>query len=719
MFAALLLIGGAALYALEAYQKHSKKKKIAKFLHSTPELSIADRMKVAIREKLPFSDARSKQLEIILSDEEKQRRREQQKRIDQGIIIASVSLGFATAGKFFWPLNLLSLPAIVYVPMPLYQRAYQLLKEGKVGVPTLFTIAAIGGTVFGYFWISCFAVLLFAVAFKFSSKVTEDSRNRLINVFRQSPKLAWVLVDGVEVQVPFEALEVGQIVIVNAGETIPVDGAIIKGMATIDQRILTGESRPVEKEPGDQVYAATLVLSGRLYIKVEKAGDETTVAQIGQILNNTIEYKATVQLRAQTLADRTVPPTLMAGAVALPILGPMGALAVIDAHFKNKMNTLVPLSLMNFLNLASQQGILIKDGRSLDLLSQIDTIVFDKTGTLTEEQPHVGPIHTCTNIEEHQLLLYAAAAEEKQTHPIAKAILEEAHKRQLSYPPIDAAEYKVGYGITVKIEDRLVQIGSNRFMEVLGRTIPPNLKHIQENCHLQGHSLVMMAIDKAVVGAIELLPTVRPEAKSIISELRRRPTIKASYIISGDNETPTKKLAEELGIDHYFAETLPEEKADIIQQLIDAGRSVCYVGDGINDAIALKKSHVSISLRGASTVAVDTAQIIMMNGDLQGLVSIFDFAQDFRTNTNITFAIVLIPTLIGMGGAFFLHYGMLHTTLLNLAGLFAGISNSMMPLVKYRQRSIDQWPGKTSSRQKIIENWQNSTISGPGTMTGT
>ncbi len=690
MLPALLLAGGT-LCALIAYQSYSKKQKIANLqphplVHNPPASCTADR-KAAAREKPPLSDTRSKQLDIILSDEEKQRRREQQKKINRDLVIALVSLGFASAGRLFWPLKLLSLPAIIYLPMPIYKSAYQLLKEGKVGVPTLFTIAAVGATAFGYFWISSLGVLLFGLAFKFSSQVTEDSRNRLINVFRQSPKSAWVLVDGLEVQTPFEVLEVGQIVVVNAGETIPVDGTITRGMATVDQHILTGESRPVEKEPGEQVYAATLVLSGRIYIEAEKAGDETTVAQIGQMLNNTIEYKATIQLRAQTLADRTVPPTLLAGAVALPILGPMGALTVIDAHFKNKMNILVPLSLMNFLNLASQQAILIKDGRSLDLLSQIDTIVFDKTGTLTEQQLQVGTIHTCADVEEHQLLLYAAAAEEKQTHPIAKAILEEAHKRQLRCPPIDAAEYQVGYGITVKIDDRLVQVGSNRYMEVSGLSIPPTLEHIQEICHVQGHSLVMVAIDKTVGGAIELLPTVRPEAKDIFSELRRRPNIKATYIISGDHEAPTKQLAEELGVDNWFAETLPEQKADIIQQLNDAGRYVCYVGDGINDAIALKKSHVSISLRGASTVAVDTAQIIMMNGNLRGLVSIFDLARDFRTNTNITFAMVLVPSIIGIGGAFFLGYGLLHTTLLNLAGLFGGIANSMVPLIKYRSNT--------------------------------
>ncbi|MGH8547650.1 MAG: hypothetical protein ACRERU_03425, partial [Methylococcales bacterium] len=336
MIAQIVLAGGS-LYALKEWQRRSRRKRIATFLDSRvlaadpPGSDLSGRVKAVIRERLSFSDSHSKHLDMVLSDHEKQRRQEQQRKINQSIVIAAVTLGLASAGKFFWPLNLLTLPALILLPMPMYQSAYQLLKEGRVGVPTLFTIAAIGGIVFGYFWISSLAVLLFSLAFKLTSKVTEDCRNKLIDVFRQFPKLVWLSLDGVEVQTPFEELKAGQIVVVNAGETIPVDGRIIEGMVTIDQHILTGESTPVEKEPGDRVYAATLALSGRIYIEVEKAGDETTVARIGQMLNHTIEYKATVQLRAQTLADRTVPPTLVAGAIALPILGPMGALAVIDA----------------------------------------------------------------------------------------------------------------------------------------------------------------------------------------------------------------------------------------------------------------------------------------------------------------------------------------------------------------------------------------------------
>jgi Cu2+-exporting ATPase len=221
-------------------------------------------------------------------------------------------------------------------------------------------------------------------------------------------------------------------------------------------------------------------------------------------------------------------------------------------------------------------------------------------------------------------------------------------------------------------------------METLQLTIPAELEAAVAESHRQGHSLVFVAIDGGVAGAIELLPTVRPEAGRIIKALREKYGIESTYIISGDHEAPTAKLAQELGIDHYFAETLPEQKAELIERLTAEGRFVCYVGDGINDAIALKKSHVSISLRGASSVAVDTAQIVLMDGDLRHLPKLFELAAGFHANTNRAFAISVVPTMIGIGGAFFLHFTLVHTAILSLGSIFVGLGNAMQPLMRHR-----------------------------------
>jgi Cu2+-exporting ATPase len=328
----------------------------------------------------------------------------------------------------------------------------------------------------------------------------------------------------------------------------------------------------------------------------------------------------------------------------------------------------------------SQNGILIKDGRALERLSQVDTIVFDKTGTLTLSQPYVGKIHSSSDYETSEILAYAATAEYKQTHPIALAILGEAQNQQLSLPEINDAEYQIGYGIKVKINQQLIQVGSCRFMEKEKISIPSSIKLVEELSNQQGHSLVMVAINNQMIGAIELFPTVRPEAKAVIDKLRQG-QIKSMYIISGDQEIPTQKLAQDLGIDHYFAQVLPQNKAEIIEQLQKTGKIVCYIGDGINDAIALKKAQVSISMRGASTVATDTAQIILMS-NLKQLGHLFDFAQEFEKNMTTIFKTMIAPTVISMGGVFFLGFGLVGTMLLKQTGLAVSLVNATWPLVK-------------------------------------
>jgi Cu2+-exporting ATPase len=430
------------------------------------------------------------------------------------------------------------------------------------------------------------------------------------------------------------------------------------------------------------VFASTVVLSGKILVKVEKTGQDSTVAKITHILNTTVDFKSTIELRADTLSRQLVNPVLIASGVALPILGFNGALAVVNAHPKNRMMGIAPISILNYFKLASRQGILIKDGRSLELLNFVNTIVFDKTGTLTEEQPHIGDIHCYSDYTENDILVYASAAEYKQKHPLAKAILQEAEKRQLSIPSIKDSEYKLGYGLIVNVAGQIIHVGSERFMEVENILIPSALKKQQKRSQEEGYSLVVVAVDNGIVGAIELLPTVRPEAKAVINRLKQRPNIKATYIISGDNEIPTKKLAKALGIDHYFAETLPQDKASLIEQLQQEGRFICYIGDGINDSIAMKKSHVSVSLRGASTIATDTAQIVLMDNGINHLDLLFDLAVDFNTNMNRTFALVIIPAIIGVSGTFLFGFGVASTIALNMVSIVLALGNTMTPLLK-------------------------------------
>lgn len=599
---------------------------------------------------------------------------------NEALLSASASLACATAGALIYaPLSILSVPFLIYSTLDVHKHTFKLLKQGKVGTETLISITLLGALVIQRFFIGSLICVAVRYANRLTSRITDESRAHLSSMFEQQMETVWILVDKVEMQIPFEQLKVDDTVIVQSGEMIPADGVVIDGMANVDQHILTGEANPVEREAGDGVFASTVVLSGKIYIRVEKAGEDCTVAKIADILNQTVDFKSTTQLRAEKMSKDLVKPALIVSGLALPFWGFTGALAVINAHPKNKIMIIAPLTVLNYLNLAAKNGILIKDGRSLELLTQVDTIVFDKTGTLTEEQPYVGAIHCCAEEDETAVLCYAAAAEHKQKHPLARAILAAAERRAIVLPTVRDSECHMGYGVLVHTDSEDIHVGSARFMDISGIAIPADMRVQLTHCHQQGHSLVMVAVNQKLIGAVELWPTVRSEAKQVIAQLKARKNITATYIISGDHEIPTQKLADELGIDHHFSGVLPAQKAELIDKLKEEGRFVCYIGDGINDSIALKKSHVSISLSGASTIATDTAQIVLMDKGIGHLDTLFNLGEDFKRNMDDSLSIMLTPAIIGVGGVFLLGFGLPQTLFLNLAGLAFGVNNAMHP----------------------------------------
>jgi Cu2+-exporting ATPase len=586
------------------------------------------------------------------------------------------SLGALGVPVFYWLGGIF----LTVLAVPVCLLGLRDLSRGNININVLYLVVMGGMVVTGNFWAGNFSMFIYAIAEKLTLFATDTSQKELIDVFKIHPDFVYVVCDGAEIRRPFNTLQPGDVVAVHAGEMIPADGSVVAGMATVDQHVLTGEAQPVEKEPGQPVFATTILLSGWVHLNVEKAGSETIAARIGQILNDTTDFKSTVQMRSQKLSDRSVLPTLILGAVSLPIVGVNGALAVVSAHFKAKMNATAPLSALNYFKKSSKQGILFKDGRSLDLLHGVDTIVFDKTGTLTQEEPEVWQIHRFeTELTEQTILQYAASAEAKQTHPIARAILSAARQQVLELLPIDDAQYKVGYGLQVVIQGQVVRVGSFRFMEMEQLPISAEILEQAGQASQQTHTLVLVAIGPKVVGGIELAAALRPEAIQVVHQLRQLPQIKTLYIISGDNEAATCQLAQKLGIDHYFAETLPQHKAELIEQLQKEGRSICYIGDGINDSIALRKAHVSVSLRGASTVAIDTAQIVLMDGHLQQLPLLFEIAQSFRRNINWMFAATIAPMLVGIGSVFLFHFGLIHILIINKIGLVGAVGVAMWP----------------------------------------
>ncbi|MEN8221177.1 MAG: heavy metal translocating P-type ATPase [Pseudomonadota bacterium] len=603
--------------------------------------------------------------------------------------VAAASLGFAIGGLVYAPLTLGAACCLVYMTIPFWKNAYaSLMEEKRINMAVLDSVVLPSYVLFHFYIAGSLAHLLYFYSRKVLVKTEDHTRQNLINVFGEQPRSVWILKDSVEIEIPFEELDNNCLVIVRTGETIPIDGIIEQGIASIDQHILTGESQPVEKTTGDDVFASTVILSGSLHIKVSKTGRATVAAQIGEILLKTADFKSSIQSSGERLADSSAVPTLLLGAVALSTVGASGAIAILNASFGYSVRVFAPISLLNYLNIASHNGILVKDGRSLDLLTKVDTVVFDKTGTLTLEQPHVGGVYLCNGFSEKTLLQAAAAAEYKQTHPIARAILAEAEARELALEEIQNAKYEVGYGIKVQLSsEQLIRVGSIRFMQLEGIDIPKQIHAAIQSAHEEGHSLVLVAINEQLAGVIELHATIRPEIKKVIQDLHALGL--SICIISGDNEKPTKNLAQKLGIDSYFAEALPEDKAKHIEALQAEGKQVCFIGDGINDSIALKKANVSISMRGASSIATDTAQVVLMDKTLEKIPDLFKVAKELEQNMKRGFALTIIPGAICVGGVFFLGFGVLSSILLFNLGLIAGVSNSMQPVTqKFLNRKL-------------------------------
>lgn len=613
----------------------------------------------------------------------------EEKEIDRNLKLSAGMLGLVVTSTAFPIFAPLSVVGLTYLNMPFIVSGYkELVKKREIKSGVLDATISLSLLIMGYLFAMALFFIFYYTSQKLLMKTQDKSKQSLINILGESPQFVWVVIDNVEVQISFDKLQQGDVIVVYAGETIPIDGVINEGIGSIDQHKLTGEAQPAEKMKDDQVFASTLLISGKLYIRVDKTGQETVAAKIGNVLNHTVDFKSSLQSKGERIVDKSAVPTLAIGLVTLPVLGVASAATTLLASFGYNMRVIAPISMLNYLKMASEKGVLVKDGRALELLQTVDTVVFDKTGTLTQEEPHLGAIYCCSSYTENDILCYAATAEYKQTHPIAKAILASARSRNLELLAIDQTDYEVGYGLKVKLADKVLRIGSANFMELENITIPAEIHAIQDRCSEQGTSLVYVAVDEQLGGAIEIQTTIRPETKQVIKALKQKGMSIA--IISGDREEPTRQLASELGIDHYFAETLPENKASLIKQFQKEGKSVCFIGDGINDSIALKTANVSISLHGASTIATDTAQVVLMDKSLNHLPYLFDLANNLEKNMKANLATTIVPGIICIGGVYFLHFGIIAATLLYNAGLAAGVANAMSPTIKKLKSSTDK-----------------------------
>jgi heavy metal translocating P-type ATPase len=589
------------------------------------------------------------------------------------VLAATVSL---VAGPLF---HWLSVALVVFCGRKTFRNTYERIVAGEKPDMDVLNSVIVGGFLMtGHTVLASVPVLLSAVRQKLVQKIKQTSRKAMLDVYWQKPTRVRAQVAGTTKEIDLVELVVGQLVIVSVGETIPVDGVVVGGYATVDQHLLTGEFLPVERSEGDAVFALTVVLRGQLILSVCEMGASTAAAKIARTLNQTIEFKTGTQIRAEREAEQLISPALLLGGVAMPAVGLSGGLGILNAPPIHNMSISSAICMLSYLNLSSKLGILIKDGRTLDFLADIDTVLFDKTGTLTESVPEVVAIHAIKGWDENEILRLAASLEKGQDHPIAQAILAPANDSLLLLPEVAEREYRVGFGVAGRVNSRAIVLGSPRLMESRGITGVSSLTDSQGTADAAGHSRILLSVEGELVGAIELAPKIREGVAELVGILKDKYHKKVA-IVSGDQEQPTRHLAASVGIDTVFAEVLPERKGEIVRGLQSEGRRICFVGDGINDSIALKAANVSISIKGAASIATDVAQVILMDGRIHRLQELFALSRSYQDQMKRTSHLVLAPPLLGIAGVLLLHFGFLAVVGLNQVGFIASIANSLHP----------------------------------------
>lgn len=615
--------------------------------------------------------------------------------IKQQQYVAFGALSFFSLGMLFYPVfALVGLPLLAYNYFYYIRKLREAYRKKRNLSVLLFDLLSVGVTiVMGMFLVTALVLWVLFTAQRLIAKTEREAHIDFNRIFGELANTTWLLKDGIEIEVPLNSLNVLDIIVVRAGEMIPVDGHILAGEGMLDQHLLTGESQPIDKKTGDEVFTSTLLISGTLQIRVEKQGAETITGQIARSLEHAASFKNQVQSRGDQIVEKGASRTLLACAAALPVLGLNHSMALSYSGFGYQMRIAAPLTVLNYLRIASRSGVLIKDGRALDKLQGVNTIVFDKTGTLTEEMPHIERLVACADYSKQQVLQYAASAEQRQKHPIAQAICHHANIQALPLLELVNSDYAIGHGLRAELIDptqvqqkQTILIGSRRFIDTAGIAVPKHIERMQQEADEKGYSIVYIASDKDIlIGAIELRPTIRPQAHNVIKALHDLGM--TLYIISGDQESPTRYLAEHLGVDHYFSETLPEDKARHVEALQAQGHKVCFIGDGINDSVALQKADVSISLHGAATIAQDTADIVLMTPNLLHLPYLLTLSKELHQHMNHSQWFNNMSGIACVSGVLLFGMGLSGAVLLYSGGLLANTSSAMLPLLKHVKKT--------------------------------
>jgi len=512
--------------------------------------------------------------------------------------------------------------ATVLAALPIYRRAFKAVLARRIEADVLVAIAVTAAASIGEYIAAAEVAFIMLLGEQLEKYTTDRAHRSLGSLLNLVPPTARVRRGDEEIEIPAAQVRVGDTVVVRAGDRVPVDGVVRSGEASLNQAPVTGESMPVEKRAGDEVYVGTLAENGALIVEATRVGEDTTLARIAALVEAAQQRNAPIQRTLDRVAGWLVPVMLGLSTIVYLASGDLRrAITVLIVACPCALILASPVAVMAAIARAARAGVLIKGGQHLEAAARLHTIVFDKTGTLTHGQPEVTHAHRfCDEHSEAELYEMAAVAEKMSGHPLARAITRHADRLGLRAADPTQFEAHHGRGVTAQHSGRKLVVGHRRLMDEHAVAVSGEHDAHVEQHHEAGHTTVLVAHDGKVCGTICIADTVRASAKQAVASLRRL-GIRRVVMLTGDNRRVALQIAGQLGVDEVKAEVLPEQKAEHIaalKQTATGGRGVAMVGDGVNDAPALAVADVGIAMGvGGTDVAHEAADIALLADDLE------------------------------------------------------------------------------------------------------
>jgi Cu+-exporting ATPase len=551
-----------------------------------------------------------------------------------------------------WIQLALSAPVVLWAGWPFFERGWTSLTTRKLnmftliamgtGVAFLYSLAAVlapgafpaafrdgSGAVPVYFEAAAVITVLVLLGQVLELRARERTSGAIKALLGLAPKTARrVRDDGADEEVSLDSIRVGDRLRVRPGEKVPVDGELLEGRVSIDESLVTGESMPATKEPGAKVIAGSINKTGSFVMRAAKVGADTLLARIVQMVADAQRSRAPIQRMADVVSGWFVPAVILAAVLAFAVwafVGPeprlayalVAAVSVLIIACPCALGLATPMSIMVGVGRGAHAGVLIKDAEALERFEKIDTLVVDKTGTLTEGRPAVTAVRAGVGFDEAELLRLAASLERGSEHPLADAILRAAKERGLSLAEAADFDSPVGRGVLGVVEGRHIALGGARLMQERSVDLTP-LEAEAEAMRREGATAVFMSLDDRLAGVFAIADPIKPTTAEAVGALKAEGV--RLVMMTGDNRTTALAVARRLGIDEVEAEVLPEDKAKVVRRLRAEGRSVAMAGDGVNDAPALAAAEVGVAMGAGADVAIESAGVTLLKGDLTGLV---------------------------------------------------------------------------------------------------